>query len=462
MNTLHAPERLLSAAETAALFAGQRLAIAPHWEAHFESGTLPTLLDKRRRAGMFDDDGPDSSESSEHFTRVGRVALLDIDGPLMQHGGWWFDGHDAIRSRIEAVAASGLRVAALRIDSPGGVVAGCFDNVRASARALSAAGVRCFVFCAGDGAFSAGYAWASLGERISVSDTSGCASVGVLSKLVDRTKMTAEMGLRVDVIRSGTAKADGNPDVKNTPEAIAREQAVVDEMAGIFAGIVGKARGMSPADVLGAEGATFYGAAAVAAGFADDVTDFDAFMARCQGVAEEENMKLIAQRLGLADAASEADIVTKIDALKADADGAKIQAANARADADKLGGELADVVCAEALVSGKRTAADIQADRAMLAGVSPAAMGRALRDRYAALARGAALPKETHAPAEPPAAHGAGSPPAAAKLNGAKMTLTEISAHAADVPLFNRLMAEHSAGTADADRKMFAHAPRVA
>ncbi len=67
------------------------------------------------------------------YTRANGVGVVDIDGPLMERAEWsWYgccDGHEDIGDRCVAAAADpAVKIGALRINSPGGVVAGCFDN----------------------------------------------------------------------------------------------------------------------------------------------------------------------------------------------------------------------------------------------------------------------------------------------------------------------------------------------
>jgi ClpP class serine protease len=439
----------------AAMFAGERLAIAREWEDRFAEGALPTKLD--RRAGMFDDDS--SSGPSSSFERVGAVNVVTIDGPLLQHGGgWWFDGHEAIRARIADAVAAGPKIIALRIDSPGGVVAGCYDMVRSAAEIIAAAGIMCVAWCGGSGAFSGGYAWASVASEISVPDSGGVGSIGVMSKIRDWTKANEIEGIKVDVIRSGDRKCEKDPDIKTTPAAVAREQAIVDDMAAIFAAIVNNTRKLGTEKILGYQGECFFGAKAVEVGLADCVESFDAFMARCQARAEEMSMKATALRLGLAADASEADIMKAIDALEQRAVKAEGEARKAAEECDRVAGTLISAVKAEALVSGRKTAGQIAADEEIFAEMPKARAAVKIHEAYAKIERGAALPKETKEPIDPPQTKGpsvVATEANVAALNGAAMTVTQIAAHYGTAH-YERLMNEHVTAQASKDAGMFA------
>lgn len=476
------PAHALEPTAIAAMFAGEQLAISPEWEERFATGALPTLLDMRaarrggRRADMFDST---SSGQSDLYERVGDVGIVTISGPLMQTGGgWWFDGHAAIRARIEAAVAGGVKRLALRIDSPGGVVAGNFDAVRASIACLAAAGIKCDAWCGGGGAFSAAFAWACVASSISLPDTGGVASVGVLNVLTDRTKQNDIEGVKRTVVRSGTRKAEGHPDVPTTDAAIQRDQVIVDAFADIFASIVSTSRmaargtsgaAMTPEAVLAPQGQCFYGVEAVKSGFADRVESWDSFLARVQAMAEEESMKGLKGYLGLAEDASDERVMqvmrerdmaaeTKARAAVDEVTAAKALVIKAETELQTLASEMAELVCAEALVAGKATAAEIEADKQLVAHASKPLAARQLRDRYAARQRGAALPKETKAPVDAPQTMGPEKTAALAAtkaLNGAGMTFTEIASHYGSAD-YARLLSEHQVATAPRDRAMFA------
>lgn len=447
----------LAPAEIAAMFA-ERLAIAPEWEERFASGALLTLLDRRaaekakRRpaplAGFLDDDDDEESSSEDEemgYARCGGVAVIAVDGPLMQHGGWWFDGHESVRARATAAALDPrVKIAAMRIDSPGGVVAGCFDNVRATRAAFAAAGKTLVVWCGGGGAFSGAYAWACAGSEISVTDTSGCGSVGAISVMSDYTKANEAEGVRRIVVRSGSRKAEGHPDLPKTDAVVVREQAVIDSMAAVFADVVGQSRRMTPDAVLALQGEAFYGDACVSNLLADRVETFDAFLARCVARAEEITMKATAQRLGLAADANEADIMKAIDALEARVATAVASEKKTADELNRVADTLIASARAEALVSGRKTAGQLAADEEIFSEMPKARAAVKMAEAYSKIERAAALPKETKEPSDPPQHQGPSARGKGALLDGAKMTATELSAHYGSAD-FQRLMNEHVA-----------------
>ena len=214
------------------------------------------------------------------YGMAGDVAVVSVDGPLMQRGGYYYPGYDGIADQVCA-ALSDVRTTAvvLKINSPGGEVSGCFEAVRAMREAAARAG-KPLVAYADEMALSGGYALACAASSIFLPPLGQVGSVGAISVLRDRTKMNEEMGLRVVVVRSGTRKAEGHPDIAITQEMIDREQVVIDRMGRTFADVVSAARGVSTEKVLAHQADVLWGPDAVAAHLADDVCTFTECLAR--------------------------------------------------------------------------------------------------------------------------------------------------------------------------------------
>jgi signal peptide peptidase SppA len=240
------------------------------------------------------------------YTRSGPVGIVTVDGPLMQRGGWFWDGYEDIQGRLSAALGDdAVRAVVLRINSPGGMCAGLFEGVAAMRRAKASSG-KPIVAYADETAASAAYAIASIADHIVLPDSGRVGSVGTVITLAERTKMNEADGIRVEVIATGKAKTDGHPDVPLKDEAIARFRAVADHLNGIFVGQVAEARKMSPQQVLGLEAAMFHGATAVQAGLADEVGGFDAALAKAEQLAGKTAPRPAAQQ-GARSASQETD-----------------------------------------------------------------------------------------------------------------------------------------------------------
>ncbi len=287
----------------------------------------PRAVDAVLAGSAFEARADSSSDTADPpFVRAGDVAVVAIDGPLAQRawscmGMFGGDGYDAIEARVRAALAD-VQVGAvvLRVDSPGGEVAGCFEAVRAI-RAAAADARKPLVAYADELACSAAYALACACDAIVLPDTGAVGSVGVIAALTDESAALAAEGLAVHLITSGAAKADGHPAVPLSADARARIQAEVDYLADVFALEVGAARGMAAADVRALEARVLYGPQAVAAGLADQVGNLQDAITRARvRAARQRTTAMNAQhhaQLGLAADAAEPQITARLTVLTA-------------------------------------------------------------------------------------------------------------------------------------------------
>ncbi len=209
------------------------------------------------------------------FERVGRTAVVTVHGAIDQRGGWWWDGYDSIGARFaEALADRQTDAVALRFDSPGGVCAGCFGAVDAMLAVKEASGKPVLAY-ADERAYSAAYALACVADQIWLPASGGVGSVGVIAQYVDVSKAYEQMGIRVAVVASGTRKTDSHPAVPLTDAAIERLRADVMDLAGLFFGIVERARPLTVEQIRAYQAGTFMGQKAVDAQLADAVGTFE-------------------------------------------------------------------------------------------------------------------------------------------------------------------------------------------
>lgn len=209
--------------------------------------------------------------SDRSYRMVGDVAVIDVHGPLDQRGDFFWDGYDSVLDRArEAFGDDKVSAVVVALDSPGGVVAGCFDSAR-ELRAVATSAGKPFVAHAGTMACSAAYALACAADQVMVTGDGAVGSVGVIATVYDRTASNAQEGLDVRVVRSGTLKSDPHPDVALTDASVSRVRARVMDLAQSFAAWVADRRGLSTDAVLAHQGATVYAARALEAGFADAI-----------------------------------------------------------------------------------------------------------------------------------------------------------------------------------------------
>lgn len=236
------------------------------------------------------------------------VEVFGIEGPLEARGWGWFDTYEAIIGRFKDTLTLNPKRIILDIDSPGGVVSGCFDAARALRAMAEEAGVELHAFVSGK-ATSAAYALASAASYVGVSATAELGSIGILATMMDATSQHEMQGIRIQLVTSGARKADGNPSKAIDQDAVAAVQRQVDTLAEEFFGLVlENGWGKSAGAIRSLEGRVVLGREAVALGLASDVTTLQAMMtAADSGALNEEKRMSMKDAISALKKAAESD-----------------------------------------------------------------------------------------------------------------------------------------------------------
>lgn len=206
------------------------------------------------------------------------IAVVSVCGPLDHHQGWWLDSYDSIVCRVgEAFADETVKAVVLCFDSPGGDASGVEEAHRAIRRMRADTGKPLFAY-SNESCYSAAYWLACAADEIWLPPTGGVGSVGVIAEAVDVTGANDKAGVRIELVTSGTQKADGHPERPLTDDILGRVQARVDKLASIFFASVAASRRIKPAAVAALQAGTFLGDDAIAAGLADGIAGFDDFL----------------------------------------------------------------------------------------------------------------------------------------------------------------------------------------
>lgn len=205
------------------------------------------------------------------------ILQIPVKGVLLHDFPWaigaWATGYIYIvRALQRGLADYGVRGIALMCDTPGGMVAGCFEAVDKIVAARGAKPIRAF---AHEAAYSAGYAIASAADRIIVSRTGGVGSIGVVTAHVDVTKALDQAGWKITLVYAGKHKVDYNPYKELSDDARAHLQAHVDDLYGIFVASVARNRSIDEAAVRATEALCFNAPEAVSNGLADEIGSLD-------------------------------------------------------------------------------------------------------------------------------------------------------------------------------------------
>lgn len=202
---------------------------------------------------------------------------IQIRGTLLKSKPWYFDFFGIAATAyadIETDVAAALAdpaVTAIRldVDSPGGTSAG----LKSAADAIFAARKMKPVYArVEDLAASAAYWLASQAERISAGPMAMIGSIGAFLAFMDQHVLAHQLGLKVDVISSGSLKGAGVPGTQLSEAQRGELQKYVDDVTSQFVEDVARGRGISEAKARAwATGGTWLGEEAVRMGLADAI-----------------------------------------------------------------------------------------------------------------------------------------------------------------------------------------------
>lgn len=200
-----------------------------------------------------------------HGTLVRRAIGLEAASSLTSYG--------EIAARLDtALADPQVSGILLDLDSPGGEAGGVFEL---AARIRAANDIKPVWAHANDSAYSAAYAIAAAASRLTLSQTAGVGSIGVIALHVDQSIKDAKDGIAFTAIYAGHHKNDFSPHAPLSPQAASTLQTEVDRLYGIFVSQVAQMRGLDSDAVRATEAGLLFGEAAVTAGLADAVISLD-------------------------------------------------------------------------------------------------------------------------------------------------------------------------------------------
>ncbi|MBT3171922.1 MAG: signal peptide peptidase SppA [Rhodospirillaceae bacterium] len=204
---------------------------------------------------------------------IGRFAL---DGPA---GGdyiarLWVTGliiDDPLREEMLAEIAedSDVRALIVRIDSPGGTMAGS-EALYLGLRKVAA--TKPVIAVMGGTAASGGYMTALAAEHILARNSTVTGSIGVILQTAEVSRMLSDLGIVTEAIKSAPLKGVPSPFETLNESGRAAAQAVVDDMYDLFIDLLAERRGLErPVAEALADGRVFTGRQAVANGLVDEI-----------------------------------------------------------------------------------------------------------------------------------------------------------------------------------------------
>lgn len=202
-----------------------------------------------------------------YFT-VDGIAVVPVMSPMMKGSRYYSDQSKLTALMQELKADSSVKGVLNVFDSPGGSVAGTSDY--GDSIADLSISKPCIAYCQ-DMCASAAYWAASQCSKVFSNSTALVGSIGVISALVDASKLYEDMGVKVIPLVTGKFKGAGDESQPATAETVDYMQGIVDDLYEPFLSAVNKGRGISKTAIKGMEAAVFIGQKAVDNGLVDKI-----------------------------------------------------------------------------------------------------------------------------------------------------------------------------------------------
>lgn len=222
----------------------------------------------------------DRAEGCFSTTQEG-IGIINIDGPLMKHASSFSDSCSTVlvRKELNQMARDpAILGIMLKIDSPGGTVAGTKELADAIASANAKKPV--MAYCS-DLTASAAYWLASQCGTIDASETTLVGSIGTYMVASDSSSAAEKLGIKVHVVRAGDFKGMGTPGTEITEDQLAEIQRNVYGLNQFFLDAVSSGRKMEMSEVSKlADGRVHLAGEAKKLGLIDNVCSFEASFER--------------------------------------------------------------------------------------------------------------------------------------------------------------------------------------
>ena len=182
-----------------------------------------------------------SSASSFSYNGKGRIALIEIRGPISR-------AQDTISQIIKHREDDSVRAIVLRIESPGGAVAPTqeiFDELRKTREAG-----KIIVASMGSVAASGGYYIACSADSIIANPGTITGSIGVIMEVPHAEGLLDKVGIGWQVVKSGKHKDIGSLSREMTDKEIGLLQSVIDDVYDQFVDAVTRYRPLSREEVV--------------------------------------------------------------------------------------------------------------------------------------------------------------------------------------------------------------------
>lgn len=219
-------------------------------------GNVLRAADMKKEASSF---SPRRS-TERSYQVVNGIAVIPIDGSLVHKYGYikpysGMTGYDGIMYRLrEALADPEVKAVMLDMNTPGGMVAGCFDLADKIAEYRKIKPIWSLGY---DMHCSAGQMVASACSHRLITQTGVAGSVGVIMAHTNIEKMLDQQGVEITLITAGSHKADGNPYQALPKDVREKWQKELESNRQMFASKAAAYMGVDVKKVLATEAETY-------------------------------------------------------------------------------------------------------------------------------------------------------------------------------------------------------------
>ncbi|ACB28442.1 S49 family peptidase [Methylobacterium radiotolerans] len=271
-----------------------------------------------------DREAPGSQGSLPYRRTAAGTAIIPVIGSTVNRGAWigassGLVSYEGLKFQLaHASQDDRTRAVLLDFECPGGEAVGAFE---AAAVVRQVAALKPVVAVVNGLCASAAYAMASGATRIVTTPSGIAGSIGVVMLHTDVSGALAKAGVKPTLIFAGKHKTDGHP-YGPLPDSVKADlRAEIEGFYAAFINCVATGRKNLTAEAIrGTEARTFMGAAAVAAGLADEVGTFEGALVDLEAgritLATAQGTPAVTQstRPAGSAAASHDDVVAKLNA----------------------------------------------------------------------------------------------------------------------------------------------------
>lgn len=214
----------------------------------------------------------EDDEEDEDDLSMSALTVIPVAGPLVPRTGnlqmcQQMTAYETVATQLDAALADPqCQQIIFDIDSPGGASTGAFElanKIRAAGQLKPTTAIVNF------SAFSGAYLIAAACNDISLSQSGGVGSIGVIAQHMDVSRMNEAMGIKITAVYRGDKKNNLSPNQPLDESSMAELDSMVERTYQQFVGAVANFRSLPQSQVIDTQAGLYFGQDAIEAGLAD-------------------------------------------------------------------------------------------------------------------------------------------------------------------------------------------------